>query len=173
MSSSKRVLPILLLLVVGCGPVRSTIGVVDAERAYQEAAAAGAEQAAPYPYELAGRLLDQARDEQGYADWGESFRLAGEAQKYAEQALNAARSAPQPPGLAAPEDTAPPAADEGAVEGPPASEAADPQATPAADPEATPAADPVAAPAADPATDPAADPEPAPAADPDPEKAPQ
>ncbi len=61
-SSVKRVLPILFALLVGCGPVRATVGVVDAERAYKDAAAAGAEHAAPYPYELAGRLLAQAKE---------------------------------------------------------------------------------------------------------------
>ncbi len=150
-SSVKRALPILFALLVGCGPVRATVGVVDAERVYKDAAAAGAEHAAPYPYELAGRLLAQAKDEQGYADWSESFRLAGEAQKYAEQALAQARSTPQAP-ILAPEPTAEPAVDA----------APEPAAEPATEPVVEPAAD---EPAPEPADDDdsAAEPAPAPA----------
>ncbi len=74
------------MALVGCGPIRSTVGLVEAERAIKDARAAGAQSKAPYPYTLADELLRKAREEQGYAAYFDSFTLAKEAKLQAEEA---------------------------------------------------------------------------------------
>ncbi len=81
-----RYLFLLILIVAGCGPVRVTVGLVDAERAVQEARDAGAEDHAVYPLTLAEQLLAKAIEERGYAEWEQAFVFANEAVKHANEA---------------------------------------------------------------------------------------
>ena len=157
----KRALHRLSLLLVagsllaGCGAIRSTVGIVEAEKALRAAEEAGARETAPYATTLADQLLDKAREEQGYAEYSTSFELAREAEAKANEALELARKAP-PVTRMAPMPT-PAAASEGA----PAAEEAMPAEGAAAEPaaeEATPAAE-EATPAAEEAT-PAEEPSP-------------
>ncbi len=85
-----------LLFAVGCGPIRSTVGIIQADQVIKEARQAGAERNAPYPMRIAEELIRKAVEEQGYADYYQSWLLAKEARKYAEEAL-AAPPAPEPP----------------------------------------------------------------------------
>jgi len=78
-------------LLGGCGPILSTVGLVRAEKALQEAVAAGSEQRAPYPTELARNLLSKAREEQGYSAYDVSTDLAEQAQTLAVEALEICR----------------------------------------------------------------------------------
>lgn len=96
----KRALHRLSLLLVagsllaGCGAIRSTVGIVEAEKALRAAEEAGARETAPYATTLADQLLDKAREEQGYAEYSTSFELAREAEAKANEALELARKAP-------------------------------------------------------------------------------
>ena len=81
-------------LLAGCGAIRSTVGIVEAEKALRAAEEAGARETAPYATTLANQLLDKAREEQGYAEYSTSFELAREAEAKANEALELARKAP-------------------------------------------------------------------------------
>ncbi len=83
---------VLLLLAVtpGCGAIRSTVSIVQADKVIRQARDAGAATAAPYPMQVAEDLLMKAREEQGYASYSRSFALAREARAVAQTALDAA-----------------------------------------------------------------------------------
>jgi hypothetical protein len=131
-----RILLLALFFVVGCGPIRVTVGLVDAERAVQEAKDAGAAEHAKYPLTLAEELLSKAVEEKGYAEWEQSFILANEAVLRANEAADLARTAvaegaaPLWPELSEPAEEptpeAPPAQEPAAEEPPAQDEAAEP-----------------------------------------------
>lgn len=120
---------LMLALLVSCGPIRSTVGIIEAGQSLDAAREAGAAELAPYPFALAERLLAKAVEEQGYADYYASWKLATEAKAFADEATTASAAAPPAP---APAATPAPA------------EPAEPEVAPA--PEATPAAAEPAAP---------------------------
>jgi hypothetical protein len=83
-----------MALAAGCGAIRSTVGIVQADKLVRQAQEAGGAEAAPYPMEVAEDLLRKAREEQGYADYSRSFQLAREARTMAQKVLD---EAPAPP----------------------------------------------------------------------------
>ena len=95
----RRLMPLLLivLLASGCGAIRSTVGIVEAEKALKAAHEAGARDHAPYPTTLAEEMLLKAKEEMGYAEYSRSFEFAREAKELAENARSLARSAPKTP----------------------------------------------------------------------------
>lgn len=92
-----RLGPLMLLAatasLVGCGPIRSTTSLINAQQAQQEAEAAGAEELAPYYWTLARTHHEKAREEQMDAEYRDAFELGEQAKSYYEQARNAALSA--------------------------------------------------------------------------------
>ena len=88
----RRALLLLLALafVVGCGPIRSTVGLIEAEKVVRQARDSAGAEAAPYPMTVAEDLLAKAREEQMYADYSRSFQLAKEARAMAQQVIDAA-----------------------------------------------------------------------------------
>lgn len=115
--STLILLPLLLALATGCGPIRSTVGIIQAEQVLKEARELGVEQTAPYPMAVAQELVAKAIEEQGYADYSTSWQLATEARDLVQAALDAlprADGVPEPPirvdeydGLDEPADTDP------------------------------------------------------------------
>ncbi|GEM_PF-3001483 len=87
-----RVVSLLLLalLFAGCGPVRSTIGLVDAEEALRAAHEAGAVEKAPYQTAMAEELLAKAREAQGRSTYDDSMHLANESATWANEARDVA-----------------------------------------------------------------------------------
>ena len=93
-----RLIPLLLVvLLTGCGPVRSTIGLVDAERALREAQDAGSVERAPYQTAMAEELLDKAREAQGRSTYDDSMYLANESMTWATRARDVATGAVEAP----------------------------------------------------------------------------
>jgi len=135
MASPRWMAPTLAALLgvahlAGCGPILSTVGIVRAERALQEAMAAGSAEKAPYPTELARSLLEKAKEEQGYSSYDTSTDLAEQAAGFATEALKLSQGeGPMLP---------PPLSDEGASAGDGAdiSTGASAEGAPAADEEA-------------------------------------
>jgi outer membrane biosynthesis protein TonB len=121
------ILPLLLLLAAGCGPIRSTVGIIQAEQVLKEARELGAAEVAPYPMAVAEELVRKAVEEQGYADYSTSWQLATEARDLVQATLAALPRADvqgeQPGGY-------------GVVE-PPLTEEPVPEATEGPEPEAT------------------------------------
>jgi hypothetical protein len=94
--------PLLLVLLLlafgsGCGAIRSTVGIVEAEKALEAAHEVGARELAPFPTTMAEELLDKAREEMGYAEYSRSWELAAEAREMAEKAATQARENPVTP----------------------------------------------------------------------------
>ena len=92
-------MPLLLLALAlalgsGCGAIRSTVGIIEAEKALKSAHELGAKELAPFPTTLAEEMLDKAREEAGYAEYSRSWELAMEAKKLAEGAAIQARENP-------------------------------------------------------------------------------
>jgi hypothetical protein len=84
--------PFLLLVAVagalaGCGPVRTTANILDAEVQIQAARTAGAEQKATYEWTAANLYIEKAREEVGYSDYQAGVTFA----EKASQCANAAR----------------------------------------------------------------------------------
>ena len=78
-ASAVRALLVSVVVVVaaaGCGPVRSTSILVDAQAELDAARAIDAPKAAPYEFVAAEAYLAKAREEQSRADFEESVRLA-------------------------------------------------------------------------------------------------
>lgn len=80
---------LVLPLLAGCA-VRASYFLIDAERAWQQAEAAGAVEAAPYHATLAREYLVKAREEAGYSDYQASERFAKQAIAAAEEATRLA-----------------------------------------------------------------------------------
>lgn len=72
--------------LAGCGPVRSTANILDAEVQIQAARTAGAGEKAPYEFTAAGLYLDKAREEVGYSDYEVGVKFAKKASECAEAA---------------------------------------------------------------------------------------
>ena len=99
-----RFAPLLALLLLGCGPIRSSVGLIQAERALRDARLAGASERAPYPFTLADELLQKAKEEQGYSAYSDSLQLALESIEQSREAAAIARTVipPTPPKPPAP-----------------------------------------------------------------------
>jgi Domain of unknown function (DUF4398) len=86
----------LLLLVIvavvetACGPIRSTAGLVDAQKMLKAAENEQAEKFALYEMTLARRYMDKAYEELGYNDYYAAEQMAQKAEGYAETALQKA-----------------------------------------------------------------------------------
>ena len=101
----------LLSLGAGCGPIRSTMGLVDAEKALREAHDAGSAEKAPYQTAMAEELLERAHEASGRSTYDASMHLAGESAAWSLKAADIARGlvsteppAPEPlPNLEPPE----------------------------------------------------------------------
>ncbi|MFL5292251.1 MAG: DUF4398 domain-containing protein [Myxococcales bacterium] len=90
-----RLLLALLALcaLAGCGPIRSTAALIDADVAIEGARAAGAPQASPYEFTLAEAYLNKAREVSGYAQYEVAARYAGRARELGDEARKNATSA--------------------------------------------------------------------------------
>ena len=95
---SVAVRTILLTLVAAglgslaaCGPVRSTVVLIQADQTLREARSLGSVETAPYPTLLAEELIEKAREEQGYASYDTATKLAEDAKMLAEDAVKIAR----------------------------------------------------------------------------------
>jgi hypothetical protein len=73
--------------LTGCGNSLYALRANSASAKLQEARSAGAEQRAPYEYNLANEHLQAAMSEAAEADYGDAYELADEAYNYAELAL--------------------------------------------------------------------------------------
>lgn len=83
----------LLALVAGCGPIKSTRAIVDADVELEGARAAGAQTTAVYEYTAAEVFLHKARETQGHAQYEASARFAGKAAALARSAHEKASQA--------------------------------------------------------------------------------
>ncbi len=77
----------------GCGPVRSTANILDAEVQIQAARTAGAEKLAPYEWTAANLYIHKAREEVSYSDYQAGVDFAVKASKYANEAREKAMAA--------------------------------------------------------------------------------
>jgi Domain of unknown function (DUF4398) len=86
--------------LAGCGPVKSTSHLLDAEVQIQAAHTARAEQLAPYEWTAANLYIHKAREEVGYSDFQAGVDFAEKAARYAaearEKAMAAAKSEEAP-----------------------------------------------------------------------------
>jgi hypothetical protein len=81
---------LLLLLAAGCGPVRATSVIGDAETAIARARAADGERLAPYETVSAKLYLAKAREQQGRAQYGAAEDLAKQSLRFAREAVERA-----------------------------------------------------------------------------------
>ena len=72
--------------LAGCGPVRSTANILDAEVQIQAARTAGAEKLAPYEWTAANLYIHKAREEVAYSDYQAGVDFAVKASKFANEA---------------------------------------------------------------------------------------
>ncbi|WPB74220.1 DUF4398 domain-containing protein [Archangium violaceum] len=72
--------------VAGCGPLRSTSNLLDAEVQIQAARTAGAEKLAPYEWTAANLYIRKAREEVGYSDFQAGVDFAEKAARFAAEA---------------------------------------------------------------------------------------
>lgn len=83
-----------LLVFPGCGPLRSTAYILDAEVQIEAARTAGAEKYAPYHFTLAQLYLKKAREEIGFSDYevgvGFAEKASTQARKAKEESMAAA-----------------------------------------------------------------------------------
>lgn len=70
----------------GCGPVRSTSHLLDAEVQIQSARTAGAEKLAPYEWTAANLYFHKAREEVSYSDYQAGVDFAEKAVRFANEA---------------------------------------------------------------------------------------
>jgi hypothetical protein len=82
-----------LAALAGCGGVHYAINITSASSRVEEAKALGAEQLAPYEYYYAKEHLQQAQIEASEASYSDAANLAGEAEQYANKAIELAQSA--------------------------------------------------------------------------------
>jgi hypothetical protein len=81
---------LLALLAAGCGPVRATSVIGDAEAAIARARAADGERLAPYETVSAQLYLAKAREQQGRAQYGAAEDLAKQSMRFAREAVERA-----------------------------------------------------------------------------------
>ncbi|HYH97389.1 DUF4398 domain-containing protein [Hyalangium sp.] len=72
--------------LTGCGPLRSTANILDAEVQIQAARTAEAEQKAPYEWTAANLYIQKAREEVAYSDYQAGVNFAVKASKFANEA---------------------------------------------------------------------------------------
>ena len=72
--------------LAGCGPVKSTSHLLDAEVQIQAARTAGAEKLAPFEWTAANLYIRKAREEVGYSDFQAGVDFAEKASRYATEA---------------------------------------------------------------------------------------
>lgn len=72
--------------LAGCGPVKSTSHLLDAEVQIQAARTAGAEKYAPYEWAAANLYIHKAREEVGYSDFQAGVDFAEKAARFAAEA---------------------------------------------------------------------------------------
>ncbi len=89
------VAPVLLGSLMACGPVKSTISLVDANAQLDAARAAGAEKQAPYEWTAATLYLHEAREEVARSEYEHAIDFANKASKYASEARAIAEKAPK------------------------------------------------------------------------------
>ena len=70
----------------GCGPVRTTANILDAEVQIQAARTAGAEEKATYEWTAANLYIEKAREEVGYSDYQAGVTFAQKASACADAA---------------------------------------------------------------------------------------
>jgi len=92
--------------LAACGPVRSTVMMIQADEALREARALGAAETAPFPVTLAEELLRKAHEEQGYSSYDTATQLASDARVLALDAAQIVRDSAAPPEEAAAEEPA-------------------------------------------------------------------
>jgi hypothetical protein len=80
-------LPLIALIETACGPIKSTMGLVEARQAVKEAEAEGADGEALYEMTLAREYLRKANEELGYNDYYMADQLALKANELAVAAL--------------------------------------------------------------------------------------
>ena len=124
--ASFLILALLLPTVLAaCGPVRSTVVLIQADKALREARALGSAEIAPYPTEMSSQLIEKAKEEQGYSSYDTATVLAEDARTLARDALRLAKESGAAEEPAAEEPAAEePAAEEPAAEEPAAEEPA-------------------------------------------------
>ncbi|HYO55721.1 DUF4398 domain-containing protein [Archangium sp.] len=76
--------------LAGCGPVRSTSHLLDAEVQIQAARTAGAEKLAPYEWTAANLYIRKAREEVSYSDYQAGVDFAEKAARFAAKARETA-----------------------------------------------------------------------------------
>jgi hypothetical protein len=81
---------LLVLLAVGCGPVRATSVIGDAETAVARARAADGERLAPYETIAAELYLEKAREQRGRAQYGAAEDLGKQSLRFAREAVERA-----------------------------------------------------------------------------------
>lgn len=99
---SKWTRPLVLLVLAagaavvlsGCGPVESTVGISDAEAELQRAETHDADVYSPYEYYRAEHFLYKAKEEWGYSNFEAARDYATVAQRAARAAYNNAREVP-------------------------------------------------------------------------------
>ena len=72
--------------LAGCGPLKSTSHLLDAEVQIQAARTAGAEKLAPYEWTAANLYIRKAREEVSYSDYQAGVDFAEKASRFANQA---------------------------------------------------------------------------------------
>src|SRR5690242_10409136 len=72
--------------LAGCGPVKSTSHLLDAEVQIQAARTAGAEKLAPYEWTAANLYIRKAREEVSYSDYQAGVDFAEKAARFAAEA---------------------------------------------------------------------------------------
>ncbi len=87
------VAPVLLGSLMACGPVKSTINLVDANAQLEAARTAGAEKQAPYEWTAANLYLREAREQVARSEYEHAIDFANKASKYAGQARAMAEKA--------------------------------------------------------------------------------
>lgn len=85
-------LPATILL--GCGPVESTVGISDAEASLKRATVEDADTYSPYEYARAQHFLYKAKQEWGYSNFETARDYALEARRAADAALDNTIEAP-------------------------------------------------------------------------------
>ena len=87
----KKIVPFLFFGLISCGPIISTVKIVDAEIAIREAKQFSADEHAKYEYNMAIEYLKKAQEENAFAEfWGaekfahRSYDMAVQARKKSE-----------------------------------------------------------------------------------------
>lgn len=83
-----------LLIASGCGPVRSTQAISEAETEFERARVAQAHDKAPYEYHSARQYLHKAKEEWGYSEFQAAIDFAEQAERAAESARRKAKEDP-------------------------------------------------------------------------------